>query len=123
MFDFSAFEGNHLYQNTITIPTIWLPLLLMLLTFILTLIGYLIIRIVKNRFESLKEDCSEKERRYRTLVENSPDLIVRYDTEARRLFVNKTYQRVTGIPSEHLVGKNYIGLLNSNWYCSTGFDG
>lgn len=38
-------------------------------------------------------------------MENSPDLIVRYDNKGRRLYVNETYQRVTGMSIETLVDK------------------
>lgn len=42
----------------------------------------------------------EKEREFRTLVENSPDIIVRYDRDCRRIFVNPAYLRETGISIE-----------------------
>ncbi|NVN93544.1 MAG: PAS domain S-box protein, partial [Desulfuromonadales bacterium] len=42
----------------------------------------------------------ESEQQFRTLTENSPDIITRYDRECRRVYVNPTYARETGIPVE-----------------------
>lgn len=41
----------------------------------------------------------------RTLVENSPDIIFRLDRYLRYVFVNPTYERLTGIPREKFIGK------------------
>jgi PAS domain S-box-containing protein len=35
---------------------------------------------------------------FRTLVENSPEMIVRYDCDCRCIYVNQAYERETGIP-------------------------
>lgn len=42
---------------------------------------------------------------FRTLVENSPDLILRLDHQMRYQFVNTAYERMTGIPREQFIGK------------------
>ena len=47
---------------------------------------------------------------FRTLVENSPDLIVRLDLEMRYLFVNSAYERMTGFSKEHFIGKTNLEL-------------
>lgn len=47
---------------------------------------------------------------FRTLVENSPDLIVRLDLEMRYLFVNSAYERMTGFSKEHFIGKTNMEL-------------
>ncbi|WP_067218563.1 sensor domain-containing protein [Marinomonas gallaica] len=39
------------------------------------------------------------------LVENSPDMIVRYDALGRRTYVNQTFEHVTGLSRERVVGK------------------
>jgi len=41
---------------------------------------------------------------FQILVENSPDLIVRYDGDCRRIYVNPSFIRVAGLPSEELLG-------------------
>lgn len=47
----------------------------------------------------------ESEQHFRTLADNSPDVIVRFDREGRHLYVNSTMERVTGLPREHFLGK------------------
>ncbi|HYH22623.1 MAG TPA: PAS domain S-box protein [Azospirillum sp.] len=44
-----------------------------------------------------------RELEFRTLAENSPDLIMRYDRECRRVYVNPAYERATGIPNDQAV--------------------
>lgn len=43
------------------------------------------------------------ERQYRTLVEHSPDLIVRYDSELRRTYVNPAWERASGLTAKEVV--------------------
>jgi len=54
----------------------------------------------------MREQIALSERRFRTLAENSPDIIVRYDREFRRVFVNPTYTRETGTPLEQALNKS-----------------
>ena len=42
---------------------------------------------------------------FRTLAENSPDVIVRYARDGRRTYVNPAYQVLSGIPPADLIGK------------------
>lgn len=70
--------------------------------------NYQCIKAKSAREKHLENVLAENERHYRALTENSPDLIVRYDRWGRRLYVNETYQRVTGIPVESLIGKTII---------------
>ncbi|HEY6038012.1 MAG TPA: PAS domain-containing protein [Kofleriaceae bacterium] len=42
----------------------------------------------------------QRERDYRTLAENTPDVIVRWNRELRRVFVNPAFLRVTGMSAE-----------------------
>lgn len=44
-----------------------------------------------------ERQLQQREREYRTLVENSPDFISRYDREGRRLYVNSAMRRELGI--------------------------
>ena len=54
----------------------------------------------------LQEDLRQREHQYRTLVENSPDLICRYDRDCRRTFVNPAFATVVETRMEDLVGKS-----------------
>jgi PAS domain S-box-containing protein len=40
----------------------------------------------------------KSELEFRTLAENSPEMIVRYDHDCRRVYINPAYERQTGIP-------------------------
>jgi len=46
----------------------------------------------------------ENERAYRSLAENTPDIIVRWDRDFRRIFGNPAFEEITGIPLERLIG-------------------
>ena len=52
----------------------------------------------------------ESEERFRTLAENSPDLIARFDHDLRHLYANAAVGRATGIPPERLVGRSNAEL-------------
>ena len=43
---------------------------------------------------------------FRTIVESSPDLILRMDRGMRYMFVNTAFERMTGIPREQFVGRS-----------------
>lgn len=45
------------------------------------------------------------EQKFRTLAENSPDVIGRYDREGRRIYVNPQYERVSGVSAADCLGK------------------
>ncbi len=45
----------------------------------------------------------ESERKYRTLVENLPDLIVRYDRNLRRTYVNPAWEEASGLSATDVV--------------------
>lgn len=48
---------------------------------------------------------AESRQRYQTLVENSPDIIERFDRELRHLYVSPVLTKITGIPVEFFLGK------------------
>jgi PAS domain S-box-containing protein len=47
---------------------------------------------------------AEGQKMFRTLVENSPDVIARYDRECRRIYVNPGYLEISRVPHERLLG-------------------
>jgi PAS domain S-box-containing protein len=47
----------------------------------------------------------ESRQLYQTLVENSPDIIERFDTQLRHLYTSPALTQLTGIPAEVFVGK------------------
>lgn len=55
----------------------------------------------KNVLEALRQS----EETFRAMVENSPDVIMRYDLECRRTYVNPMAQILMGKPIEEILGK------------------
>ena len=51
-----------------------------------------------------------REQEFRALAENSPDLIARFDTQLRHLYVNPAIERAIKIPNEAIVGKTSAEL-------------
>jgi len=56
-----------------------------------------------KRMEAL---LRKSELEFRTLAENSPDMIVRYDQDCRRIYLNPAYEYYTGIPLDRARNKN-----------------
>ena len=52
----------------------------------------------------------DAERKLRTLVDNLPHCIARFDEDGRHLFVNPAVSRTFGAPAEHFVGKTFAEL-------------
>ena len=63
---------------------------------------------LQEAYDSLKESESQ----FRTLAENSPDLIIRVNSDLKYLYVNSTIEEILGNPPEFYIGKNIeeIGL-------------
>jgi len=57
-----------------------------------------------------EEALSKSEQEFRTLSENSPDVIVRYDREGRRTYVNPEFERVNHLTAQQVYGKNPMEL-------------
>src|ERR671932_2238239 len=46
-----------------------------------------------------------RQQEFRALVENSPDMITRFDRQLRHVYVNPSVERITGIPKQTFIGK------------------
>lgn len=57
--------------------------------------------------------ASSNEQAFKTLVENSPDVISRHDRKLRHTYVNPAIERATGIPAKEFIGKTHedLGIL------------
>ncbi|MGZ5001228.1 MAG: putative bifunctional diguanylate cyclase/phosphodiesterase, partial [Methylomonas sp.] len=60
--------------------------------------------------QAMRKKITISENRFRTLVENSPDIIVRYNTGCRQIFVNPAYVRATGFSAEQVFNRR-VGEL------------
>ncbi|MFA7403581.1 MAG: PAS domain S-box protein [Pelobacteraceae bacterium] len=57
-----------------------------------------------------RERLHASEQLFRTLAENSPDVIVRYDREGRRIYVNPEFERVNRLTAEQVLGKKPLEI-------------
>jgi diguanylate cyclase (GGDEF)-like protein/PAS domain S-box-containing protein len=48
-----------------------------------------------------------RELEFRTLAENSPDVIIRYDLTGKRIYVNPMAEKLSGFSADQLVGKRF----------------
>ncbi|MEZ7196015.1 transporter substrate-binding domain-containing protein [Pseudodesulfovibrio karagichevae] len=53
----------------------------------------------------IEEALNESENLYRTLINNMPDIVMRYDRQLRRRFVSENIEQYSGFPPEHFIGK------------------
>lgn len=58
-----------------------------------------------TRHKAMEAELRRKEFHFRSLVENSPDIILRFDREMRYLFVNAAFEQISGISRERFCGK------------------
>lgn len=55
----------------------------------------------------LAEDAAHRrEQEFRALVENSPDIIIRFDKDLRHLYVSPSIEKATGIPVQEWIGRS-----------------
>jgi PAS domain S-box-containing protein len=65
-------------------------------------------REVEQRIQVRTRDLSTAAERYRSLVENIPDFIVRWKPDGTRTFVNEAYCRYWGISHEQALARNFL---------------
>ncbi len=58
-----------------------------------------------TQLKRTQEALERSRTKYRTLVENSPDVIARFDRELRHIFVNRRLEQIGGIPRREFLGK------------------
>lgn len=51
----------------------------------------------------MEQALRQSEQQYRTLVEHLPDLVVRYDTELRRSYVNPAWEKASGLTAAEVI--------------------
>jgi PAS domain S-box-containing protein len=70
--------------------------------------------------KAIDEALRQREQEFRTLVENSPDLIIRFDRQNRYRYVNPRMEQETGILAAEFIGKTpselgFPELLTTCW--------
>ncbi|MEW6264711.1 MAG: HD domain-containing phosphohydrolase [Thermodesulfobacteriota bacterium] len=64
----------------------------------------------ENRLMAAK--LRQSEQRYRRLVQNSPDMIYKLDSQGNFIFVNDAVEKLLGYRSHDLVGRPYRSIMN-----------
>lgn len=64
-------------------------------------------------------ELSERESKYRMLVEHAEDLVVKFDTDGHLLFVSPSYCRTFGKSEHQLLGKAFMPLLHEEDQAAT----
>ena len=67
-----------------------------------------------------EKQIKTSEKKWRTLVENIPDIIVQFDREKRYRYVNSAFEKITGLQSFDVIGKTPLhiarnGKLADQW--------
>ena len=70
-----------------------------------------------TKSKEMETALRRREFEFRTLVENSPDLILRVDPQMRYQFVNSPYERMTGISRDRFLGRTSRELAMPEQYC------
>lgn len=66
---------------------------------------------LKDENRIINEKLQNSERRYRFLVQNSPDIIYMLDNAGRFTFVNEAALRLLGYTQDDLIGKSYENIV------------
>ncbi len=61
--------------------------------------------------EKISNALTESEKRYRLLIENQNDLIIKFDPDKRILFVSPSYCRLFAKSEEELTGNSFMSLI------------
>ena len=70
---------------------------------------FVTMRNIEKRKMAQKE-LLESEIRFRSLVENATDLVMRFDREYRHVFANSASLQVLGIPPQNFIGKTHLEM-------------
>ncbi len=60
--------------------------------------------------EQTQKELFQREQEVRALVENSPDIVIRFDKKMRPVYINPAVEQLVGIPPQKLIGKTYQEL-------------
>lgn len=83
----------------------------------------------KKALRLADEELKKKEENFRTLTENIPEIIARFDKNLRHIYINPAIEKATGLPSSTFIGKTNedLGMPSEkvrvwNKYMNLAFD-
>ena len=59
-----------------------------------------------TEYMHMKTALAALDQEFRSVLQNTHDVVVRYDNECRRTYVNPAWERVNGIPADQAIGKS-----------------
>jgi len=62
--------------------------------------------------EKIKQELQKSEEKYRLLIENQTDLVVKVDGKGNYVFISPSYLKVFGKTEEELIGKSFLPLIH-----------
>ncbi|MDJ1482518.1 PAS domain-containing protein [Cytophagaceae bacterium YF14B1] len=66
--------------------------------------------LIRQQIEEKKQLVEKSEILFRSLVENTPDVITRWDRQRRLIFANKAFETKTGVANSTLLGKTNLEM-------------
>jgi PAS domain S-box-containing protein len=79
-------------------------------------LGIALLALAFDAYRWRVRNIEERERQFRRLAENAPDIVTRLDADLRYTYVNPIVEEYTGLPPEALLGKtsHEVGLFEKN---------
>lgn len=66
--------------------------------------------VTNNQLKVSHEQLYQREQEFKALVENSPDIIARFDRQFRHLYINSAVEQVKDISTEEYIGKTHLDM-------------
>ncbi|MFB2935047.1 PAS domain S-box protein [Aerosakkonemataceae cyanobacterium BLCC-F154] len=66
--------------------------------------------LANTQLEASHDQLYQREQEFKALVENSPDIIARFDRQLRHVYVNSAIEQITGISAQDYIGKTHLEL-------------
>jgi len=89
----------------------WLRLALIIIA-VLFIVIIAVNRYLRNKIAETTRSLKDSEEKYRILVENQTDLVVKIDTNGKFLYVSKSYCETFGKSEEQLLGDKFMPLVH-----------